>query len=128
ASPPALRASGAPPLRAILRRWALARPGDPAAAVALDGEVLKGSGGGRAPGLHLLAAFVPATAAVLGHLPVAASTNAHQAAWRLLGVLPLAGKGVPGDALCTPRDGAGTVRGGGGAKPPGGQGQPPGAE
>ncbi len=43
-----------------------------------------------------------------------AKTNAHQAALRLLGVRPCAGKVVTGDALFTPRDVAQAIRDAGG--------------
>jgi predicted transposase YbfD/YdcC len=57
---------------------------------------------------------VPTAAAVLAQLYVDATTNEHKAALRLLGVLPLAGKFVAGDALFTRRDVAPAVRDGGG--------------
>jgi DDE family transposase len=98
---------------AALGAWAQGRQGD-TEAVALDGKALKGSRDGEVPGLHLLAAFVPASAAVLGQLRVEATTNEHKAALRLLGVLPLGGKVVTGDAMFTHRDVAQKVRDGGG--------------
>jgi predicted transposase YbfD/YdcC len=98
---------------AALRRWAQGRAGG-GEALALDGKALTGSRAGDAPGAHLLAAFAPAAAAVLGQLRVDAKTNEHKAALRLLGVLPLAGKVVSGDAMFTHRDFARAVRGGGG--------------
>ena len=64
--------------------------------------------------VHLLTAYVPAAAAVLKQVRVDAKTNEHKAALRLLGVLPLAGKVVSGDAMFTHRDVAGAVRRGGG--------------
>jgi hypothetical protein len=101
-------------LEAALSRWLLARQEDGWQAVAVDGKTLRGSAGGDAPGAHLLAAFVPAAAAVLAQLRVDAKTNEHKAALRLLGVLPLAGQVVTGDAMFTHRDVAEKVRGGGG--------------
>ena len=83
-------------------------------ALALDGKALRGSADGEAPGVHLLAAFVPSAAAVLAQVRVEATTNEHKAALRLLGVLPLAGKVATGDALFTHRDVAGEIRRGGG--------------
>lgn len=100
-------------LEAVLRVWMQGR-GVPGAAIALDGKTLKGSRAGEVPGVHLLAAFAPANAAVLGQLRVDAKTNEHKAALRLLGVLPLAGKVVTGDAMFTHRDVAQAVRDGGG--------------
>ena len=101
-------------LEAALSRWLLARQQDGWQAVALDGKALRGSADGEAPGVHLLTAFVPAAAAVLAQLRVEATTNEHKAALRLLGVLPLAGRVVTGDALFTHRDFAQAVLDGGG--------------
>jgi hypothetical protein len=101
-------------LEAALSRWLLARQEDGWRAIAVDGKTLRGSAGGEAPGVHLLTAFVPAAAAVLAQLRVDAKTNEHKAALRLLGVLPLAGKVVTGDAMFTHRDVAEAVVAGGG--------------
>jgi hypothetical protein len=108
------RALNVTAFEAILGQWLLARQGDADSLVVIDGKVLKGSRDGETPGLHLLSAFVPATAAVLGQLPVEARTNEHKAALRLLGVLPLAGKVVSGDAIFTHRDVAQKIRDGDG--------------
>jgi hypothetical protein len=83
-------------------------------AVCLDGKTARGSADGEAPGAHLLSAFVPAASAVIAQVRVDAKTNEHKAALRLLGVLPLAGKVVTGDAMFTHRDVAEKVREGGG--------------
>jgi hypothetical protein len=101
-------------LEAALGRWLRARAGDGWEAVAIDGKTLRGSADGEVPGAHLLSAFAPAAGAVLGQLRVDAKTNEHKAALRLLGVLPLAGKVVAGDAMFTHRDVAAKVREGGG--------------
>jgi DDE_Tnp_1-associated/Transposase DDE domain len=82
--------------------------------IALDGKTLKGSRDGEVPGVHLLAAFAPEHAAVLGQLRVDAKTNEHKAALRLLDILPLQDKLVSGDAMFTHRDFAQAVRDGGG--------------
>ena len=89
---------------AALARWILSRQQDGWAAVAVDGKALRGSRDGDTPGVHLLAAYVPAAAAVLAQMRVDARTNEHKAALRLLGVLPLRGKVVTGDAMFTHRD------------------------
>lgn len=89
---------------AALSRWLLARQQSGWQAIAVDGKTLKGSADGQTPGVHLLSAFVPSAAAVLTQLRVAATTNEHKAALRLLAVLPLAGKVVTGDAMFTHRD------------------------
>lgn len=83
-------------------------------ALALDGKTVRGSADGEIPGVHLLTAYVPTAAAVLKQMRVDAKTNEHKAALRLLGVLPLQGKVVTGDAMFTHRDVAHRIRDGGG--------------
>jgi hypothetical protein len=89
---------------AALSRWVLCRVQDGWQAVAVDGKTLRGSKDGEAPGVHLLAAYVGAAAAVIAQMRVDAKTNEHKAALELLGVLPLRGKVVTGDAMFTHRD------------------------
>jgi hypothetical protein len=83
-------------------------------AIALDGKTARASKDGDAPGVHLLSAYVPAAAAVLSQVRVDAKTNEHKAALSFLGVLPLGGKVVTGDAMFTHRDVAQAIRDGGG--------------
>lgn len=97
-------------LEQALARWLQARALDGWQAVAVDGKTLKGSADGDAPGVHLLSAYVPAAGAVIGQLRVDATTNEHKAALRLLGVLPLRGRVVTGDAMFTHRDVAEAIR------------------
>lgn len=92
-----------------LRTWLLARGAGAGEHVALDGKTVCGSADGEVPGVHLLAAFATADAAVLGQLAVAKTTNEHKAALRLLGVLPLAGKVVTADAMFTHADVCDTI-------------------
>jgi hypothetical protein len=102
-------------LEEALSRWILGRVRHHGwDAIALDGKTARGSADGEVPGAHLLTAYVPAAAAVLKQLRVGAKTNEHKAALRLLGVPPLAGKVVTGDAMCTHRDFAQAVRDRGG--------------
>jgi hypothetical protein len=85
------------------------------AVVSLDGKALRGSATGEAPAVHLLAAYAPQAAAVLGQLPVGATTNEHKAALELLGILPpLNGAVVTADAMFTHRDVCAAIRGRGG--------------
>jgi DDE_Tnp_1-associated/Transposase DDE domain len=91
-------------LEAALTRWILSRQQDDWSHIAIDGKAVRGSADGAVPGIHLLSAFVPAAAAVIGQLRVDGKTNEHKAALRLLGVLPLAGQLVTGDAMFTHRD------------------------
>jgi hypothetical protein len=86
-------------------RWIQARlaPGD-APHLTIDGKTARGSRDGDTPGVHLVSAYAPDVKAVLAQLRVDAKTNEHKAALELLGVLPLKGKVVTGDAMFTHRD------------------------
>lgn len=102
-------------LEEALGRWILGRVEHHGwDAIALDGKTARGSADGEAPGVHLLAAYVPAAAAVLAQIRVDGKTNEHKAGLTLLGVLPLKGKVVTGDAMFTHRDFAQTICDGGG--------------
>jgi hypothetical protein len=96
-------------------RWIRGRlgPGD-APHIAIDGKTARGRRDGEAPGVHLVSAYAPAVKAVLAQLRVDAKTNEHKAALQLLGVLPLEGKVVTGDAMFTHRDVCAAVIDGGG--------------
>lgn len=72
--------------------------------VAIDGKTLRGSRDGEVPGVHLVAAYAPDVEAVLGQIRVDCKTNEHKAALELLGILPLKGKVVIGDAAFCQRD------------------------
>lgn len=102
-------------LEEALGRWVLGRVQHHGwDAIAIDGKTARGSADGDVADAHLLTAYVLAAAAVLKQRRVDAKTNEHKAALTLLGVLPLQGKVVTGDALFTHRDLAGEVRRGGG--------------
>ena len=109
-----LRALGAPAVEAALSRWVCARLPAGVTHLSLDGKTLRGSRDGAVPGQHLLAAYAPQAEAVLAQLRVEARTNEHKAALALLGILPVAGKVVVGDAIFCQRDVAGEVVGAGG--------------
>lgn len=87
-----------------LARWVLARCPELGEAIAGDGKTLRGSARHGVPGVHLLAAYAPQVAAVLGQLRVDAKTKEHKAALQLLGILPVEGKVVTGDALFCQKD------------------------
>jgi hypothetical protein len=72
--------------------------------LAIDGKTARGSRDGKMPGVHLVSAYVPEFRAVVGQLRVDAKTNEHKAALELLGVLPVKGTVVTGDAMFTHRD------------------------
>lgn len=96
---------------AALARWIQARtaPADGAQGpqlqpLAVDGKTLRGSRDGEVPGQHLVAAYAPLVEAVLVQVRVDAKTNEHKAALRLLGILPVKGRMVTGDAIFCQRD------------------------
>jgi hypothetical protein len=99
-----LRAMDAPAVEDALARWIAARLPERVTQLSLDGKTLKGSREGELPGQHLLAAYAPEVEAVLAQVRVEATTNEHKAALRLLGILPLRGKVVVGDAIFCQRD------------------------
>jgi DDE family transposase len=100
---------------AALAGWVAARvPADAAVVLALDGKTARGSRDGDTPGHHLVAAYAPAAAAVLAQVRVDAKTNEHKAALVLLGILPVRGRVVTGDALFCQRDVCRAIIDGGG--------------
>src|SRR6202012_868652 len=92
-------------LEAALSRWVSGRI-DRATLdhISLDGKTLRGTRDGGLPGYHLVAAYAPAAQAVLAQVRVDAKTNEHKAALELLGILPVAGAVVIGDAIFCQRD------------------------
>lgn len=98
----------------VIGDWLADRHADGWGHLAVDGKVLRGSRDGVTPGLHLLAAYAPQASAVVAQMTVAATTNEHKAALRLLGVLPLAGAVVTADAMFTHADVCHAIRAGGG--------------
>jgi hypothetical protein len=90
---------------ACVSRWIQGhlRTGD-AAHIAIDGKTARGSRDGDTPAVHLVAAYAPDAHATVAQLRVDAKTNEHKAALELLGILPIRGKVVTGDAMFTHRD------------------------
>jgi DDE_Tnp_1-associated/Transposase DDE domain len=99
-----LRALDAQAVEDALSRWVAARLPPDADVLSVDGKALRGSRDGELPGQHLVSAYAPRAQAVLAQLRVDGKTNEHKAALRLLGILPLAGKVVVGDAAFCQRD------------------------
>ncbi len=99
-----LRALDAQAVEDALGRWVAARLPDGLTQLSIDGKAVRGSRDGDVPGAHLVAAYAPQAQAVLAQVKVDAKTNEHKAALRLLGILPLAGKVVVGDAAFCQRD------------------------
>jgi hypothetical protein len=97
-----------------LARWLTARCPELGGHLCLDGKTVRGSRAGAVPGVHLLAAYAPQVAGVVGQIRVDGTTNEHKAALELLGVLPLAGRVVTGDAMFCHRDVCQRIRDGGG--------------
>jgi DDE_Tnp_1-associated/Transposase DDE domain len=88
-----------------LGRWMISRlPAGQETLIRLDGKTARGSRDGEVPGQHLVAAYVAEAQAVLAQLRVDAKTNEHKAALELLGVLPVKGNIISGDALFCQRD------------------------
>jgi predicted transposase YbfD/YdcC len=99
----------------LVGRWIRSRLGpEDAPHIALDGKTARGSRDGDTPAVHLVSAYAPEVKAVLAQLRVDAKTNEHKAALELLGILPIKGKVVSGDAMFTHRDVCSTVIDGGG--------------
>ena len=110
-----LRRFDAAQLEGTLSRWVRGRiDPDTFDHISIDGKTLRGSRDGDVPGQHLVAAYAPAAEAVLAQIHVDSKTNEHKAALRLLGILPLKGKIVVGDAMFCQRDLAEQVVGAGG--------------
>jgi hypothetical protein len=88
-----------------LSRWIISRlPEEQEQSIAMDGKTSRGSRDGDVPGQHLVAAYSAAAQAVLAQLKVDAKTNEHKAALQLLGLLPVKGNILTGDALFCQRD------------------------
>lgn len=89
---------------AAISRWLRGRAGSGWRAVSVDGKTLRGATGEQLPGVHLLAAYTHEARTAIGQMAVDAKTNEHKAALELLGVLPIEGKVVVGDAMFCQRD------------------------
>jgi hypothetical protein len=88
-----------------LARWLASRLSEEEQSViALDGKTLRGSRDGVVPGQHLVAAYAVQAAAVLAQVRVDAKTNEHKAALQVLGILPLRGRIITGDAMFCQRE------------------------
>ena len=87
-----------------MSRWVRSRLPADLEQLSLDGKTLKGSRDGELPAQHLLSAYAPQVQAVVAQMRIQATTNEHKAALQLLGMLPLTGKVVVGDAIFCQRD------------------------
>jgi hypothetical protein len=72
--------------------------------ISIDGKTARGSRDGDVPGQHLIAAYSVEAQAVLAQIKVDAKTNEHKAALKLLGVLPVKGNIITGDAMFCQRE------------------------
>lgn len=82
--------------------------------LARDGKTARGRRDGETPAIHLVSAQARDVQAVVGQLRGDAKTNEHKAALELLGILPVKGKVITGDAMFTHRDVCTKVIAGGG--------------
>jgi hypothetical protein len=90
---------------AALKEWLLAHHAQKLGGhIAFDGKTLRGSRNGDVPGVHLLAAYSDKLGTALAEIPVDAKTNEHKAALELLGLIPLKGRLVTGDAMFAQRE------------------------
>lgn len=88
-----------------LSRWIASRlPEGQQQTFCLDGKTARGSRDGEVPGRHLVAAYCAEAQAVLAQVEVDAKTNEHKAALQLLGILPVKGNIITGDAMFCQRD------------------------
>jgi hypothetical protein len=87
-----------------LGQWLASSGVGPTDAIAVDGKTLRGIHGDEVPGVHLVAAFAHRAGAVLGQVASPGKGHELAAAKALLGIVPLAGRAVTGDALLTQRD------------------------
>jgi hypothetical protein len=88
-----------------LSRWIASRlPEGGEQLISLDGKTARGSREGELPGHHLVAAYCAEAEAVLAQIRVDAKTNEHKAALQLLGILPVKGNIITGDAMFCQRD------------------------
>ena len=99
-----LRQLDAGAVEAALGSWVLARCPDLGEQICLDGKTARGSREGSIPAVHLLAAYAPHVSAVVAQIRVDRKTNEHKAALELLGVLPIKGTVVTGDAMFCQKD------------------------
>jgi len=98
-----------------LARWIASRlPEGLEPVIALDGKTARGSRDGDVPGQHLVAAYCAEAQAVLAQVKVDAKTNEHKAALQLLGILPVQGTIITGDAMFCQRDLCAAIIAGGG--------------
>lgn len=99
------RAVGVQAVEQALSRWIASRlPETQEKLISLDGKTARGSRDGEVPGQHLVAAYCAESQAVLAQIKVDAKTNEHKAALELLGILPVKGNIVTGDAMFCQRD------------------------
>jgi DDE family transposase len=88
-----------------LSRWLVSRVSQgQEKEIAIDGKCARGSRDGEVPGQHLVAAYCAQAQAVLAQIKVDTKTNEHKAALQLLGILPVKGNIITGDAMFCQRD------------------------
>ena len=98
----------------VLGDWLAASGVAPDDALALDGKTLRGLHGDAVPGVHLVAAFAHRSGAVLAQAPSPGKGRELAVVQAVLGVAPLTGRLVTGDALLTQRAVCARIVAGGG--------------
>lgn len=100
----------------LLSRWIASRVPDQEQEkhISLDGKSARGSRDGDIPGHHLVSAYYAEAQAVLAQIKVDAKTNEHKAALQLLGIVPVKGNIITGDAMFCQRDVCAAIIEGGG--------------
>jgi hypothetical protein len=89
----------------LLSAWVNSRlPEGQPLVMSLDGKTACGSRDGDIPGQHYVSAYCQQAQADLAQIRVDAKTNEHKAALTLLGVLPVRGNIITGDAMFCQRD------------------------
>lgn len=99
----------------VLKKWLLAQHAPILKPeLHMDGKALRGSRKGEIPGVHLLSVYSNQLGTTLMQIPVDAKTNEHKAALELLGIIPLKGMLVTGDAMFAQREVSQAIIDGGG--------------
>lgn len=97
-----------------ISRWIASRLPNQEKVISLDGKTARGSRDGDVPGQHLVSAYYAEAQAVLAQIRVDAKTNEHKAALQLLGIVPVQGNIITGDAMFCQRDVCAAIIKGGG--------------
>jgi hypothetical protein len=84
---------------AIIHQWVIQRCPELGEQFCMDGKTLRACKDGEVPNVHLLSRYAPHVQAVIGQMRLNSKTNEHKASLKLLGILPIEGKIITGDAM-----------------------------